>query len=147
MEDKALREECSKSLPNLYNFVQKKFWSVGFLSYWKFSNSLFIMLGLPAILLGLGSFKGTIKDLKGSLDRNETKKEDLIKYGLELSFVILTLITVFLTNIQSSTRFFSSHVFFYMILGRDAKSKWLELWIWTYLILGGILFCIGFPWT
>jgi hypothetical protein len=37
------------------------------------------MLGLPAILLSLGCFKRTINDLKGLLDRNEKKKEDLIK--------------------------------------------------------------------
>ena len=127
---------CLGNLISFYGSVQQKYWNVGFLKYYHPGNIVFIIIGTPAVLLGaLGLF-------------SYEQKFNLNQKGLYLSFVILFVITAFFTNIQSSTRFFCGHPFFYYILAKWALN-WRVVRIWSifYWLTGILMYVVSFPWT
>jgi phosphatidylinositol glycan class V len=44
---------CDSSFPNMYSYIQEKYWNVGLFNYFTSSNALFIAIGAPAIILSL----------------------------------------------------------------------------------------------
>lgn len=125
------------AFPNIYSYVQEKYWNVGLFNYFQRSNSIFILIGLPAILL---SIYGIISQYNS--------KWGLTQLGIYMSFIILVLTTITMTNLQSSTRFFSTHPFFYFILAKLAqKTRIVRIWVIFYYLLGIFLYTVGFPWT
>lgn len=92
--------ECASSIfVNIYSYVQTHFWNVGFLTYFKLSNLVFILIGLPSIIFSL--FFLTLPLFR-------------VEPGLQLSFFILLVLTISMTNLQSSTRFLCTHPAFYI---------------------------------
>jgi hypothetical protein len=132
-----LPEVCNHPFSNLYSYVQEKYWNVGFLNYFKVSNAAFILIGTPAILISA----------YGVFTQYNSKWNFRLK-GLFLSYFILLLMTIGFTNIQSSTRFFSTHPIFYYFLAIFAE-KWriVRFWIVLYCLMGMYLYTVGFPWT
>jgi hypothetical protein len=127
---------CEKGPFGFYGAVQERYWNVGFLKYFTSGNLLFIIIGTPAVIvafLGLFYYEKTF---------------DLRQKGLYLSFSILFVITVFFTNIQSSTRFFCSHPYFYYAMAcLSVKLGLVKLWAVFYWIVGIFMYVVGFPWT
>lgn len=121
---------------DFYSYIQERYWNVGFLTYFKPQNIIFILIGTPALIIGLLSlllYKTTF---------------NVYENGIYLSFMILYFITAFFTNVQSSTRFFCSHPYFYYALARlSQKSKIVSIWSSFYWLLGMLLFVVAFPWT
>jgi hypothetical protein len=100
-------------------------------------NWIFILIGTPAILVSLLGICKTY-DTKWTI---KTK-------GMYLSFVILVLTTISFTNIQSSTRFFSTHPYFYYIIaGYAQRCKIIRFWSIFYCLAGIYLYTLAFPWT
>ncbi|KAE8225407.1 hypothetical protein CF319_g1854 [Tilletia indica] len=58
------RPWCSDALPNLYAFVQREYWNVGFLRYWEPSQLPNFLLAAPVLVFAV---YGSIKYSKGSL--------------------------------------------------------------------------------
>ncbi len=128
---------CDSSFPNMYSYIQQKYWNVGLFNYFTSSNALFIAIGAPAIILSLCGLMACYNS-----------QWNLRIKGLYLSFVILVIMTVCFTNIQSSTRFFSTHPIFYYILAIfSQKWKVVRIWIIFYYFAGIFLYTVGFPWT
>ena len=90
------------------------------------------------------------------------EKKKVYVVSILLSFLILWLMTVLFTNVQSSNRFFSSHIGFYLLLAgilgsESSNEKMGKIWfgvkvlLTTYIVfyfwMGTILFTVGFPWT
>lgn len=120
-------------MSNVYSYVQAKYWQVGLFRYFQPHNILFIAIGIPALVPAIQCL---LRWPRGASPR---------LHGLYLSFGILFLVTVCMTNLQSSTRFFSSHPLFYLgivRLGRAARCIAL-----FYCLAGVGLFAAGFPWT
>lgn len=119
-----------------YGLVSDRYWSVGFLRYFNLRNIIFIIIGAPAVIvggLGLSYFSNSF---------------NLRKKGLYLSFLVLFMITTFFTNIQSSTRFFCGHPYFYYIMTRlSMKLKVVRVWALFYWLIGIFMYVVGFPWT
>lgn len=107
-------ELCGGQFANVYSYVQAKYWDVGLLTYYKLSNLLFIVLGLPAVVLSLIFFPFT----RIITHLFQSKAIPLgLRYctlGLQISLLSYLLVTVLLTNIQSSTRFLCTHSAFYI---------------------------------
>ena len=74
---------CLCSFPNIYSYIQEKYWNVGIFNYFTPSNALFIAIGTPAIILSLYGMTVCYKSW-WSLRAN----------GLYLSFGILVIMTV-----------------------------------------------------
>jgi Gpi18-like mannosyltransferase len=127
---------CAKPLPNIYSYIQQKYWNVGLLHYFTLSNWIFIAIGTPAIILSLYG-AATLYRPAWCVQAK----------GLYLSFLILLVMTVCFTNVQSSTRFFSTHPVFYYILAVLWQWRGVRVWIIFYCLGGMFLFTVGFPWT
>jgi Gpi18-like mannosyltransferase len=121
----------------MYSYVQQKYWSVGLLQYWNFGNIVFIALGLPAIAVSL---IGLVKVYRFSLPVSQQ--------ALYLSFLLLLLVTILLTNIQSSTRFLSTHPIFILLLA-DLAARWsiIRIGILSYYFCGLVMYPVAYPWT
>lgn len=119
--------------------MQAQYWNVGPLAYYSPNNALFITIGLPAIIISL---------LLIPRPHRQTM-------GLHLSFLLLLIVTILLTNIQSSTRFLGSHPMFYINMatalhsGRFGRGVqfWVKGWSLGMCVCGMVLFAVGFPWT
>lgn len=136
-QTESLPNACKQRLPNMYSYVQQKYWNVGVLRYWHFGNIVFISLGLPAIII---SIIGLAKLYRFSLP--------IRQQGLYLSFLLLLLVTVLLTNIQSSTRFFSAHPVFILLLAHLARAwRVIRIWMITYYLCGCVMYSVAYPWT
>ena len=127
---------CQGGLLSFYGAIQDKYWAVGFLKYYHPGNIVFIIIGSPAVLLGLCTLF------------TYNHKYNLRQKGLFLSFLVLFLITAFFTNIQSSTRFFCSNPYFYFGLAKIAMN-WRIVRIWSifYWLTGIFMYVVSFPWT
>lgn len=124
-------------IPNIYSDVQDKFWKVGFLTYYRDDHYIPCLIGIPSCVVAILSLKRS-KSL-----------------GLDISFWILLYVTVCLSNVQSSARFFASHPAYYLgaanfMLVKD-KMTFLQriglLYFIAYNVFGIILFPIRYPWT
>jgi len=121
----------------MYSYVQRKYWNVGFLTYFKISNSIFIAIGMPVVIISIYGLKCYYAHFL----------QDRFK-GILLSFVLLLIVIIGWTNIQSSTRFLSSHPIFYYILGQFSfRHKAIRVWILFYYFIGIFLYTLSFPWT
>ncbi len=116
------------------------------------SNIVFILIGMPFILITLiycpFLWNRSNESLKIYLKTKYKHLKSMVFLGIFASFIVLFLVTVCMTNVQSGTRFFSAHPMFYIILGRaTAKSQIVKSCIFCYCLGGIILYSIGFPWT
>jgi Gpi18-like mannosyltransferase len=141
-------EQCDKTLfLNVYSYVQKEYWNVGLFTYYDKSNIVFILIGLPSLIFSLIFI---------------VKPKNIAQTSLQLSFWILLIVTITMTNLQSSTRFLCSHPVFYINcvsfftteLNAKGKQKWKEIlekvfdmWRLGYFYMGIVLFAMEFPWT
>ena len=132
---------CKNGFFNVYSYVQSKYWNVGFLTYYSANNLVFILIGIPSVIF-------TVLFLR---------RPKLKEFGLHLSLYFLLIITITMTNIQSSTRFLGSHPLFYInaaIFLNGAQSRiqkvikfCFRFWQLFYFYFGTFLFCLEFPWT
>ena len=134
---------CWKTIPLSYQYVQKTYWNVGFLNYWRWKQIPNFLLAVPVYLL-IGTFLKTWfklvrKDLwKRKLDyifldksfSNKTSwfiKKDFLPHIIYTLF--LTSFALFFIHIQVSTRFlFSSGPFLYLICADRIQQIWSEKW-------------------
>lgn len=127
---------CKGGLLSFYGSVQERYWAVGFLKYFNLRNTLFIIIGTPAIVVaffGLFYYSSSF---------------NLRQKGLYLSFLLLFTITAFFTNIQSSTRFFCGHPFFYYAIAcLSVRFGIIKLWAVFYWLIGLFMYVVAFPWT
>jgi phosphatidylinositol glycan class V len=139
---------CSNLLPNIYSYAQERYWYVGFLNYYRVKHTVFILFGMPSILVALVTVGNRYLQLS----------------GLTISYYLLLFVTVGYSNVQSSARFFSSHPLYsinmavFLTVGRgdgteakEAKTTFMQRFILLYLVLynfaGIVMFPIRFPWT
>ena len=127
---------CKGGLLSFYGAVQDQYWNVGFLRYFHMGNIVFIIIGAPAVIAGFLSLF------------QFNKSFDLRQKGLYLSFVVLFAVTAVFTNIQSSTRFFCGHAFFYFAMAKLALGwRLVRLWVLFYWLVGIFMYTVNFPWT
>ena len=131
----------------MYSYVQEKYWNVGLFSYYSKPNTVFILIGLPALVFSLLFI---------------SRPKNLHETSLQLSFCVLLAVTISMTNLQSSTRFLCSHPAFYVncvssLYGKDGgvkgsklrtvSEKIFKIWQLCYYYVGILLFSVEFPWT
>lgn len=124
-------EFCNWVVPNIYSYIQDKFWQVGFLVYYQPDKLGPMLFGLPSIVFALVTL-------------NSTKN-----FGLNLSYWLLLIITIFFSNIHSSARFFSSHPLYYVGMSKflifRRRLNFVQLLTLFYLVVYNIFGVVFFP--
>lgn len=112
---------CNASVPLAYSYVQKTYWNVGFLRYYRFKQIPNFILALPVLLIMLHCIKEFLYEYKNELYSlglfdSKAKSEStggVKKYPLNMFvFVVhglfLTAFCLFFVHIQVSTRLLAS---------------------------------------
>lgn len=112
---------CNASVPLAYSYVQKTYWNVGFLRYYKFKQIPNFILAIPILYIMLQCIKEFVYEyrdelyLLGFFDNKEKSKNTIKvkKYPLNMFvFVVhglfLTIFCLFFVHIQVSTRLLAS---------------------------------------
>jgi len=156
------RPWCEDFIPLLYQFVQVYYWNNGFLTYWQFKQIPNFLLASPFLTLSFWAiwnyFSLTRKKMINLKDKSFIKTFQFIKDShLEyyIYWLFICLFALFSMNIQVITRFGCSQCPpFYWVLSIEfiknikAKStKAIFLYLFTYNIIGPLLFINFYPWT
>lgn len=127
---------CEKQIPFSYQYVQKTYWNVGFLNYWRWKQLPNFLLALPVFLLVCSAvrqwYRLARKDLWQErfsylfLDTNRDKAPHWLTWKVFLPHLVytlfLSLFAFFFMHIQVTTRFlFSSGPFLYFICADRIK--------------------------
>lgn len=162
---------CRQTIPMSYNYVQKHYWNVGFLSYYKLKQIPNFLLAAPVITLfsvqifsyfrrQLSTIKKSPKHLIQLLHHRNTPDQRLFVFMVHSA--ILMLICVFFVHIQVSTRLLASaSPCLYWFCYVDAVPKNLgdfrsavgrfsqitQIWCLGYCLIGTAMFCNFLPWT
>lgn len=136
---------CSSWPPNIYSYVEDKFWEVGFLKYYSTGQPFQVAFGLMTVAVAMTVLLVALKSRK-------LKLNDLYSTGLVASLAIVAIITTFFANVQSGTRFFSTHPLFYVTCGwcclrpfRTRKFSFFQKLLLGYFVLFNVAGCLWFP--
>lgn len=156
-------EWCDKLFPFPYSYIQKHYWDVGFLRYYKLKQLPNFFLAMPILIfLIYQSFKYFMGIIKSISRRGFAQ---IITEKLAIPFVIHALfLTIFCTlfvHIQVSTRLLASAtpcLYWFAVdlmppSFQDVRFKTINggvgilSWFAGYFIIGTVLFSNFFPWT
>ncbi|KAJ6248498.1 gpi mannosyltransferase 2 [Anaeramoeba flamelloides] len=157
-------EWCFLKIPSIYNYIQLKYWNVGFLNYWTPLQIPNFLLAAPMIFSILMALIRYIKnDFKRFLTLGLAKSgrsqigffsNDTFVYIFHLIF--LGCVGLFFMHIQVITRFVtsSSPVIFWFLEDylsdqkvHKFKKAILLFWFILYTFIGPLLFSNFYPWT
>ena len=166
---------CQKSrlnwCNNLFRFsywqIQNKYWQVSFMSYYEFKQIPNFILASPIIIFILRNSLNYFtknKSLVSSLGffvpnkLHESSSSSITSNVHCFVYVVhvtaLTLFCLFFIHIQVTTRLIasSSPVLYWAAaslnpMKNNLATKLLNLWFYSYFILGTFFYCNGYPWT
>lgn len=150
--DVAPREWCSNTIPQIYTFVQGRYWNVGFLRYWRIEQIPNFILGAPPLLVlgsaAVGSIRAAFPSIRRSLftsssgttEERWTKDDEqaITMFPHALHALAMTLILLFASHTQIALRVAPTLPFFHWSVARlflsDSKAArswwigWLVIW-------------------
>lgn len=136
---------CNNFPPNIYAYVEDKFWQVGFLKYYYTGQPFQVVFGLLTVVVALSTLFVAITSKRNLLN-------DLYSIGLTVALVIVAVVTTLFANVQSGTRFFSTHPLFYITCGtcllRTSKQPRFNIYqklLICYFTLFTVAGCLWFP--
>jgi len=151
------RPWCSEIPPNMYAFVQAKYWDVGFMKSWRIAQLPNIMIASPAIFASTyGLFKIFIQ-ADGGFSSFRTTSVDYIAGNILWMVSLVLCATV--THIQISMRFLSTLSMPYICIARIGAIDGLErfskkkrdamvsTFFVSYALIGIVMFSNFYPWT
>lgn len=149
---------CTSLFPNIYNYVQEKYWNVGLLRYWELKQIPNFLLAFPMILISFSCicsyFKRNFEALLslGTFKINR-KLEHHYLNPIVAPFIVYwaanLFILVFIANVQIITRTLSSlPVLYWFICQRNVEKNYLlQVFFASYFMVGIVLFSNFYPWT
>lgn len=147
------------SYGSIYGYIQKHFWGVSFMSYWKLRNVGYFILMVPALIVAISAALAFVRHHWLLFKAKKTVCQWLIKLTLDrrVPFLaqmgVLTAFTVFIANCQILTRLLSScPIYFWTIekLTRDSNSLFARVLLVSHLayyLIGPLVFSHGMNWT
>ncbi|XP_014476940.1 PREDICTED: GPI mannosyltransferase 2 [Dinoponera quadriceps] len=140
---------CNASVPLAYSYVQRRYWNVGFLRYYRFKQMPNFILAFPVLLIMLHCVKEFLHEHKDELyslglfdgkAKGAVKKYPLNMFVFVAHGLFLTISCLFFVHIQVSTRLLASAsplIYWYCALimshkgvdsqyeiGENMRSKW-----------------------
>lgn len=148
---------CTSIMPNIYAYVQEKYWNVGLFKYWELKQIPNFALAFPIIFI---SVKAIWTYLNSDFIRFFTCGAQCKKIGksfaenpLVMPFVaywaVNFVILVFVANVQIITRMLCSlpAVYWFICDGFSIRYQWVIGYSLVYLCVGTMLFSNFYPWT
>lgn len=135
------RPWCTNWIPNIYTYVQEKYWNIGLFRYYEKKQLPNFLLALPSLFL---SFEAII---------HFGFRKRIVPWPFLVHALVLLLVAVPFMHIQVYTRFIaSSSPLFYWYCAeitrwKSAPSYFVCLYFAFYTMLGTAMFCSYFPWT
>ena len=163
---------CFSFIPDVYNYVQKKYWGVGLFQYYSLHQLPNFLLAAPILLISLFSlFFYFIFHLRSFLRRPSPlplfcSSKDDVKYGkmifdinliiFYIHWAILIVISLTILHVQVTTRFLSSTPPIYWIssylllfpgkkritIGRGRGRRWISLTLGDVVLLYYLIFIV-----
>jgi len=124
-------------VPDVYTFVQREYWGVGFLHYYQRKQLPNFVLAAPAVLLSLRA----------------VRKFRTMHPEHALHLLVSVAVAVALMNVQVATRFLCSSspaVYWFTARttgGGGGKGYFTLLYFSTYVLVGTAAFACFYPWT
>lgn len=147
---------CNDSLPNIYAYVQKRYWGNGFLAYYELKQVPNFLLASPIILLSLSAvvtFAHQVRSARPSAPHwwrlNDLHLRQL-PYMLHLLFLLC--VAILFMHIQVTTRFLSACPCIYwhaasLVSKSGLSSRMVSIYFACYSLLGACLFSTFYPWS
>ncbi len=155
---------CRSAFPNVYSYIQSRYWNQGFLKYWNVREIPNFLLCAPAVFFTLVPcciyMKRYIQRhplLKRGSKENVSQKmfmlqNDCLVYVVHV--LVLVIFGLFCMHTQVITRFISACPAFYwgMLWFYDQKKlgifRYLPIvYCVFYTFFGGVMFASFYPWT
>ena len=152
---------CKNGETSIYSYVQRKFWNVGLLRYWKLKNIPFFIVVLPSFWIACQGFLfPCLRRIHDNFRKTGICKEFFLQqisdkqFGFAIHLFACLFVTAFLANVQIFTRLVSSSPAYFwaqaFIIDRYSGT-WLLFGLATlhciYFLVGILLFCNFLPWT
>ncbi|CAL8096166.1 unnamed protein product [Orchesella dallaii] len=146
-----------------YSYVQKKYWNVGFMTYFQLKQVPNFILAAPVLTvlgrLSWSTFKLAFNEMKSKMTPSVVYECLQAAHGL-----FLTLFCFFFVHVQVSTRMIMSacpYLYLYLASSHEEevekfrnhkiylpiKSLAVTLWCMLYYLIGTVGFSLGLPWT
>ncbi|KAL7716412.1 GPI mannosyltransferase 2 [Entamoeba marina] len=157
---------CNSFFPNVYSYIQSRYWNQGFLKYWRIHQIPNFLLCSPAVIITLivcgcymfNYFKRHplfMKPFQHSSQQKVTKflyNNDILVYVVHL--LALVIFGVFFMHTQVITRFISACPAFYwgiIWLTQQRILSWFRylpiFYCVFYTCFGAVMFSSFYPWT
>lgn len=147
----------ARELP--YGYLQRRYWGLGFLRFWRVEQIPNIALGLPAACVALGAAKEVAAhDPVGlftlGLARRPRRTTAWLKpspacLGLALTWILLASLALCAMHVQVATRLLASWPGPLWFLASVSSSRFRTSTrvIGCYALVGSVLFATFYPWT
>ena len=125
-------------MPNIYSYIEEQFWDVGFLKYYSKGQELQVVFGLTTVVILL-------------LTLTPSLYVSLESKGLFASILIISTVIVVYANVQSGTRFLSTHPVFYLNIAhfishpRGTRPSILQKAVMVYFVVYNCFGLVFFP--
>ena len=148
---------CSDIMPNVYGYVQDKYWNVGIFKYWELKQIPNFALALPIIYISARAIFSYVRaDIKRFVTCGAVcsrVQNDFLGSPLVMPFIaywaVNFVILVFIANVQIITRMLCSLPVLYWFISDSilTSHRWIILYSLVYLSVGTLLFSNFYPWT
>lgn len=163
LKDSSLRPWCVVKIPNIYSFVQKEYWNVGFFNYFTINQIPNFLFALPMIIICSSAcflyFESDhLRFISLGLHRRKNKRAKSLKLFYDdqmlphiYLLIFMLLYNVFVAHVQIITRLFTFMpvVYWFMahlIMNASIRTqKILLTYIGLYGTLGTVLFALNYP--
>ncbi|KAF2860063.1 glycosyltransferase family 76 protein [Piedraia hortae CBS 480.64] len=149
--DSTPRPWCSAVPPSIYTFVQREYWDVGFLRYWKLSNLPLFALALPmAWVLTTTAWPALVQPRRfarrlTNSNQSDHKAFDIILRRFAVPQLVLVLLALTSFHCQIINRISSGYPLWYFCLAISQQDRWHLRAMITYALVHAGLYAAFMP--
>ena len=147
------REEipwCSDTAPNIYGYVQKRYWGNGLFAYYEWKQAPNFLLAGPMLVLAVSALATFAGKLRAECVQWHFSEMRALQLPFMLHLMLLLAVAVLFMHIQVVTRFLSACPCLYWHAASLVSAKQADLvvvYFACFFLLGASLFSTFYPWS